>query len=147
MFIARRQKGLRIQGANENFLKRVTIDVPDELRDALPGMGVRLALRHSTGFYQGITPASVSIYLVPRNGSATQDRTLVETVILSHDGPVGFDGERKFVMGYEAQLGPLAQVWKQHPPAREVARALPDYELKEILTDYIARTQATAQSE
>lgn len=147
MLTARRQKKLKVQGSNENFLKRITLDVPDELSDRLPNAGVRLAVRHSTGFYQGITPVMVSIYLVPRNGSR-RERELVETVILSHDGPVCFDGEsRSFAGGYERQLGALAQKWKQHPPAEEVANAIAGYKLKEILTDYVARTQATAQSE
>ena len=127
MFIARRQqKGFKVEGGNENFLKSEPIDIPSELSDLLPNMGIRLALRHSTGFYKGVAPYMVSVYLVPRNGAESQNRVLVETLVLSYNGDK------------DGQLDPLREKWHNpHPTAKEVRLAVHDYNFEDILNQYV----------
>src|SRR3989344_7367217 len=74
---------LKVEGANENYLKSQYIPVPESLSDFLPAQNVRLALRNGRGFYHGFCPPMVSVYLVPTNDSKKRERTLVETVILT----------------------------------------------------------------
>ena len=129
-----RREGLKLEESRASYLKSLSINVPtQELSDLLPNRGVRLALHHGRGnSTQCVTPAMVSVYLVPRNGEKKKESVLIETVILAY-------GDNA------SQLTPRPGWWEHHPTVKDVREAMPDYLIGGILSEYVQKVRVTPE--